>query len=174
MSKKRNDLSGSVFGVVTVIKYLNNDCAGHSTWECLCSCGERFITKGYRLIAGEVQSCGCIKVNGKSNGITPAKKMCPYNCCPHNTQFQDFDTDAEPIVNDWVRENGACMLEITEEEQREGVAGMRRGATLQEIADHYQVCYNAVYEVEQSALSKSKKLFKLSQRDLGFNPFQDY
>jgi hypothetical protein len=101
--------------------------------------------------------------------ITPAKKVCPYPCCPHNVLFQVFNTDAEPVVTKWVEENGACMLEITTEEEAAGVAGMRRGATLVEIAETYQVRLNAVQEAIARALKKARKIIEGDENLLSLN-----
>lgn len=55
------DLSGKVFGRLTVVSRKNKDNAGSYFWECICACGNTKITRGYSLKRGAVQSCGCIK-----------------------------------------------------------------------------------------------------------------
>lgn len=55
--EKFTDLSGKVFGKLTVIKWVRK---GIDKWECLCLCGKtNFVTK-WHLESGVVKSCGCM------------------------------------------------------------------------------------------------------------------
>ena len=66
--KTKEDLTGKVFGRLTVIKqvddYIDLKSGKHyARWLCKCSCQEDsyIVIKGYRLKNGEAQSCGCIR-----------------------------------------------------------------------------------------------------------------
>jgi hypothetical protein len=54
------DLTGKVFGKLTVIERIKNNKKG-IYWKCLCSCGKETVTRGDRLVKGRVISCGCYK-----------------------------------------------------------------------------------------------------------------
>lgn len=65
MVKPRKDLTGQVFGKLTVIEqvedYVSPSGDRRAMWSCQCSCGnpERKITLGTNLTRGYTQSCGC-------------------------------------------------------------------------------------------------------------------
>lgn len=48
------ELSGQVFGELTVLEYL-----GYKYWKCQCSCGNYTKVLRYNLLTGSVKSCGC-------------------------------------------------------------------------------------------------------------------
>lgn len=60
---KRIDITGKKFGDLIVIGYKGVNKHGEAQWECLCSCGNRSVTVGYRLRNGHTKSCGCLKAN---------------------------------------------------------------------------------------------------------------
>lgn len=121
--KIMSDMTGREFGTFRVIEFCGKDRHNHPLWKCVCACGIERVVPGYRLLTYERIRCKC---NKNKPVIHPAKKVCPYSLCRHNILFQLFNTDKEPVATDWVKENGACMLAISEEEKKAGVAGMRR------------------------------------------------
>ena len=52
---------GEKYGKLTVKKY----CEGHLLYQCECECGNIVFVKGYNLINGNTQSCGCLKSKGE-------------------------------------------------------------------------------------------------------------
>lgn len=60
MSRRSIDLTGKIFGRLTVIKREENDRFGGSMWLCECECGKRKILSGGELRRGNVSSCGCL------------------------------------------------------------------------------------------------------------------
>ena len=64
-SHKGNDLSGSKFGKLTVIKEVEkpeDEVKMESYWSCICDCGNKDIVVGRtKIITGNVKSCGCMK-----------------------------------------------------------------------------------------------------------------
>lgn len=57
MKSWREDLTGQVFGLLTVMELVEVK-RGHCKWRCLCSCGTEKYVWGYNLKRGTV-SCGC-------------------------------------------------------------------------------------------------------------------
>lgn len=62
MPRHAIDLTGKVFGRLTVIRREANDPSGHSRWACKCKCGGQKIATGSSMIHGETKSCGCLKI----------------------------------------------------------------------------------------------------------------
>jgi len=58
---KKKDLTGKVFGRLTVVKELTERDRMMIVWECLCECGSIHNVPGEYLVCGDVQSCGCMK-----------------------------------------------------------------------------------------------------------------
>lgn len=86
-SRKADDLSGNIYGKLTVLSRAKNKICGDGTqkvmWNCKCSCGNTVVVAGINLKTGATKSCGCNK-NNKEN----LKK---------NT-FNIFDDHAEIVV----------------------------------------------------------------------------
>lgn len=72
------DLTGQVFGRLTVLRLYGKDKKGRAMWECQCECGNIKVAQSYLLTAGYTRSCGCLaretrsaagkKVGGKTPG----------------------------------------------------------------------------------------------------------
>ena len=55
------DLTGKVFGRLTIVSRADNDKWGEARWLCKCSCGETTIVKGRSLKSGATASYGCYR-----------------------------------------------------------------------------------------------------------------
>lgn len=53
------DLKGKCFGRITVISLAHTNHGSH--WNCICSCGNKKVIRGYNLINGLTKSCGCLQ-----------------------------------------------------------------------------------------------------------------
>lgn len=67
---KRLELTGCVFGRLTVIEYAGNSRAGQSLWRCRCDCGKETVVLGRNLKGGVTSSCGCLLREQSSARIT--------------------------------------------------------------------------------------------------------
>ena len=72
------DLTGKIFGRLTVIKRVENSKSGEARWLCLCSCGNYKEVQANNLKSGQVQSCGCFRrevssLGNKSHGMTKSR-----------------------------------------------------------------------------------------------------
>jgi hypothetical protein len=54
------DMTGSVFGALTVTGRESNLSDGTAVWRCVCECGEVRVIPGNSLRAGRNKSCGCL------------------------------------------------------------------------------------------------------------------
>lgn len=62
MRKAHNfvDLTGRVFGRLTVAARAPNRYGGKAFWSCVCTCGGSAVTSGSQLVSGHTASCGCL------------------------------------------------------------------------------------------------------------------
>ena len=59
---KFKDLTGQVFGRITVVSKAANSRTGNIRWNCVCSCSDKTkrIIHGSSLLSGNTKSCGCL------------------------------------------------------------------------------------------------------------------
>lgn len=55
------DLTGQVFGMLTVVSRQGRDATGKTQWSVVCSCGQASVATGLNLKNGTTKSCGCLK-----------------------------------------------------------------------------------------------------------------
>lgn len=74
--KRRVDMTGQVFGRLTVQRPAPSDGAGRARWMCLCECGGSAVYLRSVLIAGQANSCGCLhRETARANGtIRPSAR----------------------------------------------------------------------------------------------------
>lgn len=56
------DLTNKVFNRYTVVRYSGINSNGHSSWFCVCQCGNFSTVSGPSLKNGHSKSCGCLKI----------------------------------------------------------------------------------------------------------------
>jgi hypothetical protein len=61
VSGRFQDLEGQVFGRLKVVRFSHVD--GRSFWVCKCSCGKEKVASAKRLLNGNTQSCGCLRLD---------------------------------------------------------------------------------------------------------------
>ena len=112
LSSKRNrrDLTGQVFGEITVIKDDGTrNSSGNIMWLCKCSCGEIYHVRGSHLTNGSVKRCSKCKGKNQIKDLTKEKfgKLTPikYNnethkwickCeCGNSTEVSSYNLQRE-------------------------------------------------------------------------------
>ena len=60
-SGRAEDLTGRVFGELTVLRRAENSPGGRTVWLCQCSCGKTHEVLAGKLKSGRTRSCGCQK-----------------------------------------------------------------------------------------------------------------
>lgn len=61
------DITGQVFGKLTVIELATKDKNNQTIWKCQCVCGEFSSVRRRDLVQGKTKSCGCTK---RKNGLS--------------------------------------------------------------------------------------------------------
>jgi hypothetical protein len=76
--KNTVDITGMVFGQLTVVQRTPRRQNNHILWECLCVCGKTVYGRSHKLRAGDILSCGCSSRSALSRqnyaSMTPAEK----------------------------------------------------------------------------------------------------
>src|SRR6056297_350720 len=72
MGKKGIDLTGRIFGRLTVIKKQYSEKFGINMWICECSCANKTqkLIRTSHLTSGAIVSCGCLKNEKAKNRFT--------------------------------------------------------------------------------------------------------
>jgi hypothetical protein len=65
------DMTGSRFGLLTVVARGINKWDGSATWQCICDCGNEYKAVGTELRAGRHQSCGCKRPAPSKRNLRP-------------------------------------------------------------------------------------------------------
>lgn len=69
------DLTGMKFSMLTVLKRLENNKHGNSTWLCKCECGKETKCIGSEIKNSHKKSCGCRRINVLGeNSVTHGQK----------------------------------------------------------------------------------------------------
>lgn len=68
--RRFKDLSGQVFGRLTVLSLHGFDERNKSHWNCRCSCGERAVVEGHKMTIGKTKSCGCFRSEVTAKRLT--------------------------------------------------------------------------------------------------------
>ncbi len=121
------DISGQVFGRLTVLGYAGSDVRGKARWWVECACGNTSQTKGESLRSGETKSCGCYNIelrearkftHGKSG--TPEHRIwegMKWRCLnPNNPAYSDYGGRGIVICARWLdgedsKHGFVCFLE---------------------------------------------------------------
>ncbi len=83
MSKPLN-LLHKTFNRLTIIERLPNDKSGKSMWLCQCTCGNTTTAQGSHIKRGDIQSCGCLFEEKRSEELQSRKdKAATTLICKH-------------------------------------------------------------------------------------------
>lgn len=116
------DLSGQVFGRLTVLGIFDRDSLGQLRWECLCSCGNASIVLGVNLRAGSTKSCGCITKERLSlHGLSRTPEYVSWSSCanrcynPKCEYYHIYGGAGVTVCERWQELNGKGFLNFLED-----------------------------------------------------------
>ena len=105
------DITGNKYGMLTVIRRLENAPKGVVRWECKCDCGNVVIVRSGNLKNGAVKSCGCLRNDiGKRSTTHGMSKTRLYQtwvnikgrCCrDNNPAYSLYGGRGIRICDDW-------------------------------------------------------------------------
>ena len=116
-------MSGKIVNGIEFIKYKGNDKQGIALWECKCSCGKIFTTRGSGVRNGTTKSCGCYRnkilkrqseVNykhGKTNEHIYNTWNCMIQRCSNqkNKYYKNYGGKGICVCDEW--KNAAKFIE---------------------------------------------------------------
>lgn len=98
------DLTGRVYGMLTVVRFAGKDAHGKARWDCICECGEEALGKsGADLKRGDTTSCGCYRRDA-------ARKHATSHGMSHTPEWNIWigmrDRCSNPNAEKWHRYGG--------------------------------------------------------------------
>lgn len=102
----RNDLTGKIYGRLTVIGYAGNDEYRKSLWLCKCSCGEEITRPSSLLTCSHTKSCGCLNdelraERGRTINATHGDSRKGHKTVEYNSWNAMKDRCLNPLCKDW-------------------------------------------------------------------------
>jgi hypothetical protein len=104
------DMTGNVYGKLTVLNQVENTKSAHLKWLCSCECGNNKEILGYDLRYGKTKSCGCklletktaYKHGGKGTKTYEVWKNMRQRCNnPKNPQYINYGGRGIKICDRW-------------------------------------------------------------------------
>jgi hypothetical protein len=114
MHNNSKDISGAVYGRLTVINDTSERMGGSIVWKCKCSCGNIKKVRSIHLVQQKIKSCGCLqKESNKKHGMcyTPEYKAwrAMQSRCSQSASCKDkknyFDRGIS-VSEEWIGESG--------------------------------------------------------------------
>ena len=97
----RKDLTGEVFGRLTVVKYDRTE-NWRPVWECICQCGKTVFVVSGSLSSGDSKSCGCLqlelaakKATKHGFGSNKNGRITPEYSCWNNIKARCYNKNNE-------------------------------------------------------------------------------
>ena len=106
-----NDLTGLPFGRLTVLS-LDSKEGTKYVWRCKCKCGNVTYVRSGNLVTGEVESCGCLRLEklrevcvthdrSKTSEFQTWASILQRCCNPKNTRYYDYGGRGIKVCERW-------------------------------------------------------------------------
>lgn len=96
LSRRVTDITGNIYGKLTVIEYAGNNKRGEAEWSCKCECGKQVTVKGTNLRKGVTISCGCARKKIHNTGNLEGKTFGDL------TVLNLYETDTKKKKKSWL------------------------------------------------------------------------
>ena len=106
------DLSGKRFGMLTIIKRVENANAWKTQWLCKCDCGTEKVIRGNDITTGKTISCGCFGLKKRNeasttHGMSKTRMFRIHNLMkdrcsnPHNPHYKYYGGRGITVCDEW-------------------------------------------------------------------------
>lgn len=110
---KAKDLTGQIFGRLTVLECVGKNNSRHYFWRCRCTCGVEIVVQGSHLKSGNTQSCGCLQreKTGEANQTHGLSYSSVYHVWSHiksrcfdlkHKQYKDYGGRGIKMYSAWI------------------------------------------------------------------------
>lgn len=116
MNGRIKDITNQRFGNLIALKYVGSNNDKKAMWECICDCGNTYVTTGKSLRLNLTTSCGCVKIQraiqmGNKNKTHGKTKTRLYNIwhgmkkrcyTESDTSFKYYGGKGIRVCDEWV------------------------------------------------------------------------
>ena len=115
MGRYAKDLTGQVFGRLTVMERTGELRNERAVWHCFCVCGSKHSATSDALQRGNVRSCGCLGRETKLRALKARAAPCPFSPARLEQLYKDGTNIAEiaefagvqrSVAKRWLIESG--------------------------------------------------------------------
>lgn len=118
MPRKIEDLTGRVYGRLTVLRRVEDSRSRHPQWLCQCSCGNTKVVFGDALRGGYTKSCGCYnrevaarrqyKHGGRADRLYGVWNAMKQRCENKNADaYGDYGARGISVCKEWAEDYSA-------------------------------------------------------------------
>lgn len=109
---QQEDLTGRIFGRLTVVRLIDGEPSCLSKWLCRCECGKEKPVRASYLVKGSTRSCGCLQTETRHSArVSHGKSYSPeyaiwrsmiQRCTnPRNKRFRDYGARGIAVCIRW-------------------------------------------------------------------------
>jgi hypothetical protein len=156
-----HNLTGHVFGRLTVLERAPNSKSGKTRWVCKCSCGGNVIVLANSLVSGKTKACGCLRSEPTHGHARKGRRSVEHRAwsamldrClnPNNSEFKNYGGRGITVCNRWrFGENSKTGFECFLEDM--GIRpGLKYSLEREKVNGNYcpENCYWATVEEQQN------------------------
>jgi hypothetical protein len=110
------DLTGQVFGELTVLGRAPKGKHALTRWHCKCTCGKETIVDRPNLVSKRAQSCGCKQGQTHGGSYTPEYTVwrnMRFRCTnPNHPSYKDYGGRGIVVCEEWLKSFSAFIRDM--------------------------------------------------------------
>lgn len=173
------DMTGQIYGKLTVLERAENDKFGKAQWLCQCECGNKKIINGASLRKGLTTSCGCYKLEklkeyNESHVINEIGNVYGYLTVISRNTNSEFAKDGRAMWNCQCKCGNICV--VSGKLLRDGhvtSCGCRRQSLGEEKIENILLQNNFNYAKEYLIQTRKELIYQHHKSRFDFAIFDD-